>query len=465
VPRLHEIATILLFLPHNSANSGDIEWIFVGVKIHSMSPEFLIAASPFRITSLRLIEYAASAMDIKRKAVRPVRKPEKTSFPILGSVGFSHFLNDMVQSLILASYPLLKSAFSLSYARIGLITLVWQCTASMLQPFVGFLTDRRPLPYSLFAGMGFTLCGLLMLAFAPSYLELLIAAALFGLGSSIFHPESSRVARMASGGHYGLSQSIFQVGGNMGTALGPVLAAWVVLPNGRSSAAWFSIAILTAMCVLFNVGRWYQRRLAATGGVAVINTAQAHELPNRTVAGALLVLLLLIFSKFFYMASFGTYYIFYLISRFHLSIQSAQYLLFIFLFAVALGTIFGGPIGDRIGRKRVIWFSILGAAPFSLVLPYAGLEWTCILTFIIGLILSSAFPAIVVFAQELLPGKIGMVSGLFFGLAFGIGGIGAAAIGRLADFHGIEFVYRVCSFLPLIGLLTVLLPDLHQTKQ
>lgn len=389
---------------------------------------------------------------------------EGTVFKVLGAVSFSHFLNDMIQSLILASYPLLKTTFALSFAQVGIITLTFQFTASVLQPAVGLYTDRRPRPYSLSAGMALTLSGLIFLAFAPSYGVLLAAAALVGMGSSIFHPESSRVARMASGGRYGLAQSIFQVGGNAGNAAGPLLAAWIVIPKGRESVAWFSLAVLLAMFVLYKVGSWYQSRQSVMGQKAKTHAPQ-QTLPGRTVAGALLVLLLLIFSKFFYMASISSYYTFYLITRFHLSVQAAQIHLFVFLFSVALGTVLGGPIGDRVGRKRVIWVSILGVAPFTLMLPYASLQWTGILTFIIGLILASAFSAIVVFAQELMPGKVGMVSGLFFGLAFGTAGIGAAVLGKVADAYGIVFVYRLCSFLPLIGLLTAFLPDLRRTEE
>jgi FSR family fosmidomycin resistance protein-like MFS transporter len=392
----------------------------------------------------------------------PATPPERTMFKVLGAVSFSHLLNDMIQSLILASYPLLKTTFLLSFTQIGIITLTFQFTASLLQPVVGIYTDRKPKPYSLTAGMGLTLCGLIILAFAHSYWELLIAAGLVGMGSAIFHPESSRVARMASGGRYGLAQSIFQVGGNAGSAMGPLLAAWVVIPKGRESVAWFSLAALLAMFVLFKVGSWYKQHQAAKGKNTNSRPLKAEALPDRTVAGALFILLLLIFSKFFYMASLSSYYTFYLISKFNLSVPSAQIHLFSFLLAVALGTILGGPIGDRIGRKQVIWASILGVAPFTLVLPYASLYWTGVLTFIIGLILASAFSAILVFAQELMPGRVGMVSGLFFGLAFGIAGIGAAVLGGLADTHGIEFVYKLCSFLPLIGLLTAFLPDLRK---
>jgi MFS transporter, FSR family, fosmidomycin resistance protein len=390
--------------------------------------------------------------------IRPLSN-QSTAFKVLGAIGFSHFLNDMIQSLLPAIYPLLKSSFSLSFTQIGLITLTFQITASLLQPMVGLYTDRHPKPYSLSIGMGCTLTGLIILAFAPGYGILLVAAAMVGTGSSIFHPESSRVARMASGGRYGLAQSIFQVGGNAGSATGPLLAALIILPHGRNSIAWFSLAALLAMTVLWQVGGWYKRKQS---GAKRADKSQLSEqiLPSRKVIGALLVLMVLIFSKFFYLASINSYLIFYLISKFHLSVRSAQMHLFVFASAVALGTLLGGHIGDRIGRKRVIWVSILGVAPFTMILPYVGLAWTGPLTFIIGLILASAFPAILVFAQELLPGKVGMVAGLFFGFAFGMGGIGAAVLGKLADLQGIEFVYRVCAFLPLLGLLTVFLPEI-----
>ncbi len=390
--------------------------------------------------------------------VRPLSN-ERTAFKVLGAIGFSHLLNDMIQSLLPAIYPLLKSSFSLSFTQIGLITLTFQITASLLQPMVGLYTDRHPKPYSLSIGMGCTLTGLIILAFAPGYGILLLAAAMVGTGSSIFHPESSRVARMASGGRYGLAQSIFQVGGNAGSAAGPLLAALIILPNGRKSIAWFSLAALLAMTVLWQVGGWYKRKQSGTKRSGKTQPSQ-QAFPSRTVIGAVLVLLVLIFSKFFYLASINSYLIFFLISKFHISVQSAQMHLFVFASAVALGTLLGGHIGDRIGRKRVIWVSILGVAPFTMILPYVSLAWTGPLTFIIGLILASAFPAILVFAQELLPGKVGMVAGLFFGLAFGMAGIGAAVLGKLADLQGIEFVYRVCAFLPLLGLLTVFLPDI-----
>ncbi len=383
-----------------------------------------------------------------------------TSFKVLGAISFSHFLNDTIQSLIFAIYPLLKQKFALSFTQIGFITLSYQVVASLLQPIVGLYTDRHPKPYSLSFGMGCTLTGLLVLATAPNYAVLLFAAALVGTGSSIFHPESSRVARMASGGRYGLAQSIFQVGGNMGTSMGPLLAAWIIIPRGQQSVAWFSLAALAAISVLLKVGGWYKRRQALTGVKGKTHRGLHPVLPTRKVVMSLLVLMVLIFSKFFYLASLSSYYIFYLMHRFHVPVQSAQVHLFAFLFAVAAGTIIGGPVGDRIGRKRVIWLSILGSAPFALAMPYADLGWTGILAFVIGFILASAFSAILVFAQELIPGKVGAVSGLFFGFAFGMGGIGAAVLGKLADLKGIEFVYHVCSYLPLLGILTVFLPDI-----
>jgi MFS transporter, FSR family, fosmidomycin resistance protein len=395
----------------------------------------------------------------------PNSGPGRTAFKILGAISFSHFLNDMLQSLIPAIYPILKNAFSLNFTQIGLITLTYQITASMLQPAVGFYTDLHPKPYSLAVGMGCTLTGLIALALAPTYGFLLVAAALVGLGSSIFHPESSRVARMASGGRYGLAQSIFQVGGNAGTATGPLLAALVVIPHGRRSIAWFSLASLLAILVLWQVGGWYRQKQSQKSQLKKSGLPGSADLPARTVLAAMLILLTLIFSKFFYQASLHSYFTFYLIHKFHLSVPSAQIHLFVFLFGAALGTILGGPIGDRMGRKRVIWMSIIGVAPFTLLLPYAPLFWTGPLTFVIGLILASAFPAILVFAQELLPGKVGMVSGLFFGLAFGMAGIGAAVLGKLADAYGIEAVYQICAFLPLLGLMAFFLPDLGRPAQ
>ena len=384
-----------------------------------------------------------------------------TEFRILGAISFSHLLNDMIQSLILAIYPILKSGFNLSFAQIGLITLTYQITASLLQPAVGLITDKKPMPYSLPVGMGFTLCGLLLLATAPNFTVLLIAAALVGTGSSVFHPESSRVARMASGGRHGLAQSLFQVGGNAGASLGPLLAAWIIVPHGRGSVAWFSLAALLAIVVLLQVSRWY-RDHHAVRGKAKARRASHIVLTQAQVAWSLLILGLLIFSKYFYLASLSSYYTFYLMHKFGVSVQSAQTHLFVFLFAVAAGSLIGGPVGDRIGRKWVIWASILGVAPFTLLLPHASLFWTGVLTVIIGLILASAFSAILVYAQELIPGRVGMVSGLFFGFAFGMGGIGAAVLGHIADVRGIEYVYGLCAYLPLIGIITAFLPNLER---
>lgn len=386
--------------------------------------------------------------------------PQRTVYSVLGAISFSHLLNDMIQSLILAIYPMFKSEFALSFGQIGLITLTYQITASLLQPLVGLYTDKHPKPWSLPVGMGFTLSGLLLMSVAGNFGTLLVAAALVGCGSSVFHPESSRVARMASGGKHGLAQSLFQVGGNAGSSLGPLLAALIVIPHGQKSIAWFSAAALVAIVVLANIGRWYKRHPATKKG------ARAHAayatLPRGKVLTAMSVLVLLVFSKYFYMASITSYFTFYLISRFGLSVQAAQVHLFVFLAAVAAGTIIGGPVGDRIGRKVVIWVSILGVAPFTLLLPYANLFWTGVLTVVIGLVLASAFSAILVYAQELIPGKVGMVAGLFFGFAFGMGGVGAAVLGHLADTTSIDYVYKLCSFLPLIGVLAVLLPRTGQ---
>ncbi|OQS35496.1 MFS transporter [Chromobacterium haemolyticum] len=386
---------------------------------------------------------------------------DSTRFRVLGAISFSHFLNDMLQSLLLAIYPLLKGNYQLSFAEIGLMTLTYQCTASLLQPLVGLYTDKKPMPYSLVLGMGATLCGLLLLSSAGSFPLLLLAAALVGTGSSVFHPESSRVARMASGGRPGLAQSIFQVGGNAGSASGPLLAALIVIPLGQGSIAWFGLAALLAMAVLFKIGQWYSHQQRKAKAAAA--TTPPPLSPAR-VKLTLFALLVLLFSKYFYTASITSYFTFYLIQHFGLGVQAAQLHLFLFLLAVALGTIFGGPIGDAIGRKRVIWFSILGIAPLTLLLPYVNLFWTSVLSLGIGFVLASAFPAIIIYAQELLPGRVGMVSGLFYGFAFGIGGIGAAVLGQLADSRGIEFVYQLCAFLPLLGLVAALLPDLRGDK-
>jgi MFS transporter, FSR family, fosmidomycin resistance protein len=389
--------------------------------------------------------------------------PERTAYSILLAISVSHCLNDTLQSLIPSIYPMLRENFALSYGQIGLITLAFQLTASLLQPFVGLYTDHRPQPYSLTIGMGVSLCGLVLLAYASNFEMVLIAAMLVGVGSSVFHPESSRVARLASGGKPGMAQSIFQVGGNLGTSIGPLLAAFIVLPYGQRSVASFSVIALAGMFILWNVGRWYSGYRRTAGGKAKSHLTAA-PLPRARVITSIVILLLLIFSKFFYMASMSSYLTFYLISKFGLSAQDAQLHLFIFLFAVAAGTLIGGPVGDRIGRKYVIWVSILGVLPFTLALPYANLTWTTVLAVVIGFILSSAFSAIIVFAQELVPGKTGMIAGLFFGFAFGMGGLGAAALGFLADQTSIEFVYKVCSFLPLIGLLTVFLPNIERPK-
>jgi FSR family fosmidomycin resistance protein-like MFS transporter len=394
----------------------------------------------------------------------PAAPMVQTRFRVLGALSFSHFLNDMMQSLILAIYPLLKGEFHLSFAQIGAITLTYQICASLLQPFIGIYTDKHPKPYSLSIGMCFTLVGIVTLAFAANYGSVLIAAALVGAGSSIFHPESSRIARLASGGRHGLAQSIFQVGGNAGSAMGPLLAAWIIIPLGQPSLAWFAIAALLASAVLARVGAWYKSQHIDRAGAAHSKSPAASPVSQRRVAVSIAVLVLLLFSKYFYVASISSYFSFYLIEKFHISVRSAQIHLFVFLLAMALGTLFGGPIGDRIGRKRVIWVSILGIAPFSLILPYVDLVWVGVLTFIIGLILSSAFSAIVVFAQELMPGNVGAVSGLFFGFAFGIGGIGAAVLGGLADSHGIEYVYRICAYLPLLGIVAAFLPNIEHKK-
>ncbi len=377
---------------------------------------------------------------------------------ILLAISVSHLLNDLMQSLVPSVYPILKSKFALDFGQVGLISLTFYLTASLLQPVVGLITDRRPMPFSLAAGMGSTLAGLLLLSVAGSFPIILLAAGLIGLGSAVFHPESSRVARMASGGRHGMAQSVFQVGGNAGSAIGPLLAAFVVVRHGQSSIAWFSVAALLAMAVLAVVGRWYGRRVAERRRAPAVAPAVA-TLPRARVAASVAILLTLIFSKYFYMASLGTYYTFYLIDRFGVAVDTAQLLLFVFLGSVAVGTVAGGPLGDWFGRKRVIWVSILGVLPFTLALPHANLLWTAILTVPIGLILASAFSAILVYAQELLSGRVGLVGGLFFGFAFGMGGLGAAVLGKLADATSIEHVYALCAYLPAIGLLTAFLPD------
>ena len=384
----------------------------------------------------------------------------ETARPIILALSLSHLLNDTLQALLPAIYPVLKESYHLTFTEVGLITMTFQCTASLFQPLVGSYTDRRPMPYSLAVGMGFTLIGLLLLSQAHTLGSILVAAALVGIGSSVFHPEASRLAYMAAGGRHGLAQSLFQVGGNAGSALGPLLAAAIVVPRGQGSLALFSVIAIAAIVVLSFVGRWYRANLHRLKPKPRAQGSAGPVLTNARVASALAVLIVLIISKYFYMVSITNYYTFYLMHRFHVSIETSQYLLFVFLFAVAAGTIAGGPIGDRFGRKIVIWVSILGVAPFSLAMPYTGLYGTVVLSAISGALLASAFSAIIVFAQELLPGKVGLVAGLFFGFAFGISGIAASALGLLADRTNIEFVFRVCSFFPLLGLLTIFLPNL-----
>ena len=390
-----------------------------------------------------------------------------TAYRVLAAVSLSHLLNDTLQSLLPAIYPLLKVSFDLSFSQIGLMTLALMLTSSVLQPVVGLITDRRPAPLALAAAMTFTLIGLLLLSIAWSYRILLLAAALIGIGSSVFHPESSRVARMASGGQHGLAQSVFQVGGNAGSALGPLLAAFLVAPYGQSSIAWCSLLAVAGLILTLRIGRWQRARhlqASRTGAATSRGAAHGPAIAPRRVVWAVAILGTLIFSKYFYLASLVSYFTFYLIARFNVSVQSAQLYLFMFLAAVAAGTILGGPIGDRIGRKPVIWGSILGTLPFSLALPHANLFWTAVLAVLVGLIISSAFSAIVVYAQDLVPGRIGLISGLFFGFAFGMGGIGAAVLGELADRIGIEAVYGICAFLPAIGLLAAFLPDIDRHR-
>jgi MFS transporter, FSR family, fosmidomycin resistance protein len=402
------------------------------------------------------------------KNITPLVTPQAltaTVYPILLMISFSHMLNDTIQSLIPSIYPMVKTNYHLNFSQVGLITLTFQMAASLLQPLVGLYTDHRPKPFALVTSMAFTFTGLICMSLASHFYFLLFSVALIGIGSSIFHPEASKVAYLASGGKRGLAQSIFQVGGNAGSSLGPLLAALIIVPMGQSSLGWFSLLALIAMGVLFFVGRWYQSNLLT------INQKNKHvysdhiRLSRNKIAISITILILLIFSKYFYIASMVTYLTFYMIEKFHVSVQQAQIYLFIFLFSVAAGTLLGGPLGDRFGRKYVIWFSILGVAPFTLLLPHVGMLWTAILSVIIGVILASAFSAILVYAQELLPGKVGLISGLFFGLAFGFGGLGSAALGVLADHKGIIFVYQICSFLPLIGVLTGFLPNIGVKKR
>jgi FSR family fosmidomycin resistance protein-like MFS transporter len=399
--------------------------------------------------------------DLGAPAIAPAQTRSETTYWILAGLCLSHLLNDLVQSLVPAIYPLLKQNFALDFGQIGLITLTFQLTSSLLQPVVGYYTDKRPSPFSLTVGMTCSLLGIVLLASAWSYAVLLVAAGVVGLGSSVFHPESSRMARAASGGRYGLAQSVFQVGGNTGQALGPLLAAFIVVPNGQRSVLWFSVAAGAGIVVLTWVGRWYRARLASAGRRGAKATGASYTLPRTRIVVTITILIMLIFSKFFYMASFNSYYTFYLIDRFGVSVQTSQLCLFVFLGSVATGTLVGGPIGDRVGRKAVIWGSILGVLPFTLALPYVNFPITVALTVPIGMILASAMPAILVYAQELLPGRVGLVGGLFFGLSFGMGGLGAALLGQVADHTSIGLVYRLCAFLPAIGLLAAFLPRLY----
>lgn len=391
---------------------------------------------------------------------------QQTVFSILFTISFTHFINDLLQAVVPAVYPVIKDKFHLTFTEIGLITLTYQLTASILQPFVGFYTDRRPRPYSLAVSMIFTLLGLAAVAMASSFINILLAVSLIGIGSSIFHPEASRVAHMASGGKRGLAQSIFQLGGNAGSAIGPLLAAIIVVPYGQFNIIWFCLAAVVGIVVLSGIAKWYQEHLNLKAlNKSVVKEEIHHSLSKKKVIFSLGILLVLIFSKYFYMASMTSYYTFYLIDKFHLSVQESQVYLFAFMGAVAAGTLFGGPLGDRFGRKYIIWISILGVAPFTLLLPYVSLFWTGILSVIIGLIISSAFSAILVYATELVPGKVGLIAGLFFGLAFGMGGLGSAILGKLADTTSIEYVFKVCAFLPLIGVLTSLLPNIEGNKK
>jgi len=396
-------------------------------------------------------------------AARPHSAAPRAALGILSAISLCHGLNDLLQSVLPAVYPILKTAYRLDFSQIGLVTFTNTITASLLQPVIGLMTDKRPKPYSLAIGMGFTLVGLLLLAVAPTYAAVLVAVALVGIGSSVFHPESSRVARLASGGRHGFAQSLFQVGGNAGSATGPLLAAFIVLPFGQHSIAWFALVAFIAILILVRVGAWYKGHIVVHTKAAA--AAAQTGLSKARVRTALVILMLLVFSKNVYLVSITSFFTFYLIDKFGVEVQSAQLHLFLFLGAAAAGTFIGGPVGDRIGRKYVMWVSILGVLPFTLLLPYANLFWTDVLAVIVGLVMASAFSAIVVFAQELVPGRVGAVSGLFFGFAFGFGGIGAALLGQLADATSIDFVYKVCSFLPAIGLLTAFLPDIESASR
>jgi len=406
-------------------------------------------------TSKTAIAQAATAADAPAQA-------DKTVMPIIFAVSFCHMLNDIMQSMISAIYPMLKADYNLDFWQIGILTLAFQCTASLLQPVIGIITDKKPFPYSLPIGMGATFVGLFLLAGSHVYLMLVVAAALIGIGSAVFHPESSRVARLASGGRYGFAQATFQVGGNFGQAIGPLLAAFIIVPMGQGSVAWFSAIALLGIVILSWVARWYKAHMLANKGRK--KSLGIHSLPRRTVMVALVVLAILTFSKNIYMAAIGSYYTFFVIERFGVTVQSSQIMLFVFLGATALGTLIGGPIGDRFGSKVVIWISILGVLPFTLAMPFANLPMTIVLSGIVGLVMASSFPAIIVMAQELVPGRVGMIAGIFFGLAFGMGGIAAAVLGIIADHRGISFVYSICAFLPALGLLTVFLPSKAQLR-
>ncbi len=418
-----------------------------------------IIHSPFKILVLHLY------LKIMQPSISTSKAVQTTVYTILLSISFSHMLNDLIQSVVPSIYPMLKDEFQLSFSQIGLITFVYQITASILQPFVGRYTDKHPYPYSLAIGMSFTFLGLIGLAFAHRFEMILIAVSCIGIGSSIFHPEASRVAQIASGGKKGLAQSIFQVGGNAGSAIGPLLAAWIIIPNGQDYVAWFALVAILAIVVLTRIGKWYKANLQVRKSRHQETTAvYAPGLTRKKVYFSLFILLVLIFSKYFYMACMTSYFTFYLIDKFNVSIQQSQIYLFVFLFAVAAGTIIGGPLGDRYGRKKIIWVSILGAAPFTLLLPHTGLFLTVTLAAIIGVIIASAFSAILVYATDLVPGKVGMIAGLFFGLAFGMGGLGSAVLGWLADQTTIGFVFHICAFLPLLGIVTAFLPDVRQGR-
>ncbi|MBO9202425.1 MULTISPECIES: MFS transporter [Niastella] len=397
--------------------------------------------------------------------IDPKTLAQTTVYSILFTISFSHLLNDMMQSVIPAIYPMIKDSYHLSFTQIGLITFTFQLTASLLQPFVGHFTDKTPRPYSLAIGMGFTLTGLILLSLASNFITILISVSLIGMGSSVFHPESSRVAHLASGGKKGLAQSIFQLGGNAGSAIGPLLAALIVVPYGQFNIIWFGLAAILAIVVLIKVGGWYRDHLELRKKNKVAAPVVQVHLTKSRVISSLAILLVLIFSKYFYMASMSSYFTFYLIDKFHLSVQQSQIHLFIFLASVAAGTLMGGPLGDRFGRKYIIWISILGVAPFTLLLPYANLFWTGVLSVIIGVIIASAFSAILVYATELVPGKVGMIAGLFFGFAFGMGGLGSAVLGKLADMTSVAYVFKVCAFLPLLGIITGFLPNIERPKK